>query len=976
MSSWPLPPLPARFSDPEQNPFVGRRHEVASLEEVWAHVERGHRQAVFVGGEPGSGKTRLAAEAARALHRQGVAVLLGTTSRELSYPYQPLVEALDQLLLAAEPGKLSDFVDDTVSNLLRITPNLRRHGESLPDPSPAEYEYRRELFDAYATLLERMAAERPIALILEDLHWSSAPTRLLLGHLIESVDDVPLLILGTMRNTAPDRSDELGLVIADLYRLPGVTRIDLTGLEAADIEEYLALQGADDSRRLGPAAMLLKDHTGGNPLFLQELWSELSKRGGLTALKTGKLSPTQTVADTLERRMQILSKAASGVLELGAILGDDFEVSDVATAEDRSRGEILESLDEAVAYGLVSHEPELGTFSFRHTLIRHVILDRLSPSRATSMHARLAETVEDRYESRPQLAPLLARLFSGARSLGYENKVGFYNSEAARQAERGLAHEEAALFWHRAADNTSDLLKREEMLLCAAHSHLQAGDFQEARETYEKVYDSDDPRMLLKASIGFEDASWRPGLNGQRALDLLTSALDRIELDPDDPVYISALAALGRAHTFAGYLERARPINETALELARKSGNDSLIASALHSSLHRFWWTPGADEFATRAAAELREIGLRTRNYDLLGPAGTYASFAAYMNGDIDSWMSGWEDLNLAVTKTGQPFWEWVEGCFQHCHLFMKGDFEGAEAVAEEIRELGYSFGTDDTEGPYGIQMYMVRRETGQLEQARLLLTGDPEKDGSWVPGLLAIYTELGFDEPARRLLRILSETINDVYRDTAVWTALIVFLAEAAIHLRDTDTLSKVEPLLAEYQGLNLPMGQHVAVFGSADRFLAQIAAIQGRFDAADDHFTEALRLDTQTRSIVHQAETLARYSAFLRERGKPEDIERAVSYEERARALAKPRGHQRVLRMLPDQDGFEDLPDGLTPREVDVLQLLASGASNREIGEKLHISRNTAANHVRSILIKTGTPNRTAAAMYATDRGLLDQD
>lgn len=122
-----------------------------------------------------------------------------------------------------------------------------------------------------------------------------------------------------------------------------------------------------------------------------------------------------------------------------------------------------------------------------------------------------------------------------------------------------------------------------------------------------------------------------------------------------------------------------------------------------------------------------------------------------------------------------------------------------------------------------------------------------------------------------------------------------------------------------------------------------------------------------------MHEAETLARYAAFLYARAGPGDRRRATQLRREARALAEPRGHHRVLALLATAQASPPLPDNLTVRELDVLRLLAEGASNRDIGEQLFISQNTAANHVRSILIKTGTANRTQAAIYATEEGLI---
>ena len=176
------------------------------------------------------------------------------------------------------------------------------------------------------------------------------------------------------------------------------------------------------------------------------------------------------------------------------------------------------------------------------------------------------------------------------------------------------------------------------------------------------------------------------------------------------------------------------------------------------------------------------------------------------------------------------------------------------------------------------------------------------------------------------------------------------------------------LRPFLAAYAGMNLVGGQFVAVFGSADRYLARVAALLGDPDAAERHFAAALAMDRRMGSVVHIAETLAAHARVLH----AADPARARALAAEARALAEPIGQVRVLRRL-DRLRRSSGPANLTAREVEVLALLAGGLSNREIGARLFISANTAANHVRSILVKTGAANRTQAARYATEHELV---
>jgi DNA-binding CsgD family transcriptional regulator len=298
---------------------------------------------------------------------------------------------------------------------------------------------------------------------------------------------------------------------------------------------------------------------------------------------------------------------------------------------------------------------------------------------------------------------------------------------------------------------------------------------------------------------------------------------------------------------------------------------------------------------------------------------------------------------------------------------FCEGDFAQAERWAEVAMQLGDAFGEDTTDGCYGVQMFMIHRETGRLDVARRHLTGRETFAGRWVAGLLALYTELDVTEGVRRALRHVLDGNLAARTPEAQWPIELAFMTEGALALGDRDAAAVLRPLLTTYAGTNLVGGQFVAVFGSADRYLAQVAALLGDADAAERHFATALAMDRHMGSVVHIAETLAAHAPVLH----PTDPVRAQRLAAEARALAEPIGQVRVLRRL-ERLRRSPRPVNLTAREVEVLALLAEGLSNREIGARLFISSNTAANHIRSILMKTGTANRTQAARYATEHEL----
>jgi DNA-binding NarL/FixJ family response regulator len=627
-------------------------------------------------------------------------------------------------------------------------------------------------------------------------------------------------------------------------------------------------------------------------------------------------------------------------------------------------------VDAAMAVGLIEPIEAHGReFAFVHALVRQTVIDRLPPSRRAQLHARAAEALE-RPDPDASLIPRLAAHYLAASVLGFHAQAFEYCQEAGRLAQRSLAFEDAAEWYERAASLPGcDPDLRSELLLATAAAYVSAGDFPRARGIYERLaVPRAEPTVRLAAAMGFEDTTWRPGVVGPRAADLLESAIADCALSEDDPRYVCALGSLGRALAFAGETRRAREVGGRAIDLARRVGDDDTLAHALTTSL---WHgtAPAVSELQLERTGEVYELATTRRNFEMLGSAVNFRAMASYLRGrphELDEAVRG---SHAAAVATGQPYYRYVACCLAHAVAFMRGDFAAAERWAEQTLLENVTFGDDMAEGPYGVQMFMIRRELGGLERFRALLTGEETFDGRWVPGLLALYTELGVETGVRRALAQLVNRDLGARTDEAQWPMELVFMLEGALAVEDVDVVRMLRPLLADYAEMNVFSGTLIAVFGSTDRFLARIAALVGDDAAAQRHFDAALEMDRRMRSSVHVAETLAHHAVFLAARGQ---VDRSAVLAEQARALAIPIGQRRVLRTLDVLTPVAG-PDGLSDRELDVLRLLAVGLSNQEIGARLHISANTAANHVRRILMKTGAANRTQAAMYAAQHQLV---
>ena len=259
-----------RWSGTAHPVFVGRVRELAILEQVWTQAAAGARQVVFVGGDPGGGKSRLLAEMATMLHERGAAVLFGGCIEEFAPPYQPFVQPIDALLPDLQSGRLplvGAHGRDAGQLLDRLT---TLSGQRPTRAGPVEH--RRPLYDAAVDALRSAAAQRPLVLVLEDLHWAGSTALQLLRYLVEQTADARILLLASHRTTAPDRSRPLANAMAPMYRLDGVRRLDLAGLDTEDISDYLIREGGVSSSRAPGYAAVLRDQTGGNPFFLREVW--------------------------------------------------------------------------------------------------------------------------------------------------------------------------------------------------------------------------------------------------------------------------------------------------------------------------------------------------------------------------------------------------------------------------------------------------------------------------------------------------------------------------------------------------------------------------------------------------------------------------------------------------------------------------------------------------------------------------------
>jgi DNA-binding CsgD family transcriptional regulator/tetratricopeptide (TPR) repeat protein len=983
MGTGDVPRWPQQLLGSEDLPFVGRTAELAVLADAWEHATKGRRRVVLVGGEPGAGKSQLVATASHRCHAEGAAVSLGANFAELGTPFQPFAEILSHLLLEPDGGVLELLSAECVAEISRVV-----HGvlEARPDASAmldrAEADDRRRLFDAIVTALRVASEHWPLVLVLEDLHWAGRPSLQLLSHVVRTTTTEQLLVIGTHRTTAPDQTDESSRMLAELLHFDGVARVDVEGLQPDDVVEFLVGCGVDHSTARRSARTLVHQ-TGGNPFLLRELWRHLGTTGGLESLRGPGPGVPRSIGDTLELRLRELPVEHVSVLELAAVIGDPGDAATLAAASDARLDTALAAIGDGVDTGILRLTgPDAMSYVFVHDLARQVLIERLGPARRAKLHASVAAALETSPRAVDRRSSRLAHHWIHAGPYDHDGRGVHWLIEAGRDAERSLAFEEATNHFERAAAELPDGDdRRAGLVMAAAANAVHSGSFAHGRDLYERLADHTDPGIVAEAAIGYEDACWRPGLSEPRAVELLGHAAQLAP--PSHPLHVRVLASLGRALSFVGRHDQALSIGERAIERARELGDDQLLAVALQASLWQLNAEPDRALVQFERSREVSRLARNLSDVELLGQAATYRGAHAYRSGQRDEWAHARRDVELARRRSGQPFYAYMAGCSDYAEAYLVGDFGAARRIVDQLLELGSVFGQDDTEGVHGLQSFMIRRVTGELDQARSFITGDePIGAAYWWPGLLALYTEFGYLGPARRVVEHVLSTDLWRARLTSEWEATLVFLTEAVVALGDADAARLVLPHLEVHAGRNLLAGHFVAVFGSADRYRGMLLHLLGSPNAADC-FDAALQMEQRMDAPVHVAETLARSAVVLDASDPAEAAERRRRAHDLAVGLAMLPLADRTRPRAHDADAGGDVrgdtgenrrfPDGLSQREVEVLRCLAKGYSNREIASELHIAQNTAANHVRNIMQKTSSVNRTQAAIYATRHSLV---
>ncbi|HEV3292080.1 MAG TPA: AAA family ATPase [Streptosporangiaceae bacterium] len=971
--------------------LVGRDGELRRLLDLLDDAADGHPTHTLISGDAGVGKTRLVSElAARAADRH-FTVLSGRCA-ELgeSIPYLPLADGLRDATSGPDP-------DQAVLEAIAARPVL---GRLLPDrgpaPPPADLPglAQQQLFGAVLGMLAELAAQRPVLLVLEDLHWADRSTRDLLTFLSRVLHRDRVAVVVTYRTDDLYRRHPLRPVVAELLRLPGVTAIELAPLGYADMTDHLsALAAAPLS-----AATLhrIVTRAEGNPYYGEEL---LAVGNG----KAGSMLPTGLAALLLARFEQV-SAPAQHVLRAAAVAGRRVEDDMIRDAAGLAVAEFEAAIRESVAHQLLVPEGSQG-YAFRHALIREAIYGDLLPTERTRLHARFAELLADpaRLGTVPGTAAVLAY-----HCLASHDIAGAFTAsvQAAQEAERLAApaeasrhYEEALGLWERVSEPDKLAgMDRSTLGFHSATSTATSGDVaravQKLRRLREYLGRTGDPELTSRVcerlayflleteaigdaveaaraavdALPADSVSWKRaralatyaqtlmyGRDGRAAARVAQRAQAAARAADAPWVEADALVTLAQLNEASGRVEEAIGLYTAAHQQARDAqvlGVELRAAFQLARSRLERGDLAGAVETAHEGVARAEEKGLG------LAPYGLDLEYLHYLAHYADG---SWDHAAGLADSFGVRATTVAEARLSAMALFV--EVGQGNPVVGERRAWLEPFWSLDRFGEYIARGLLAEHALwrgdpdGALAEVAAALATQVDEDGYGPPvirvaaiGLAAHATRAGRaraagDDKAVRAEVQAAKALIGVAREGGAYPRQPKFV----LGIDGRGWLARAEAEWGRVRGKNNPVAWQAVVDAFGPGFVYESARARWRLAEALAEKGQRERAEHEWKLAMDTAERL----------GAVPLLTALADVARRARLGPRPASYPPGVLA------------GLTAREREVLELLSEGMSNREIAGKLFIAPKTASVHVSNILAKLGASSRTEAAAIAHRQG-----
>lgn len=1004
---------------PEETPLIGRGADLALLSRSLDEAAKGSGHTVFIVGEGGIGKTRLATALAARAEKKGWTVVAGRAYPvETGVPYAVFSDALVPVLRKMDPSQLSILTRGGGAEFAQMFPILSPSTDRTRQSSGADpAEIKARLLWNFTQFLGRFSAKQPLLVLLENLQWADASSLELLHFAARQIGGQRVFFLGTYNDADRDANPVLRNTEQSLLRLTALTVHKLAPLSRADVEELVHQRFTAEKGTAAHFASLLYGWTRGNPFFVEEILKSLVESQALSRVDStwkgweiDELRLPASIRDVLMARVERLSTEARTLANLAAVVGTRAPYETLLKISRLSEKAAIAALDELLGQHILE---ETGTvdairYDFTHPLLQQVIYTALGQARARVLHGTVGETLESMYGSESILhADELALHFARAHSPDLARKTVSYCHAAGQAALEKYANREAADYLAVALDTldrdqTIGVATREEIVTTLARTRQRLGEYDAAIELWRRARDAAATRgergtvAYIEQRMGL--ARYWSGRYGD-ALAHYEAGLALADAASAETVVRLRLAK-GIALQDLGRLQDAQREVEAALASAAAAGvrNDSLLSRAHRALLLMYAWTgplASAGEHGKQALIHAQAAGQRMLEWTthwglalLEGVSGNASGVAEHL---VES-----DRLAEAMQSPLLPLWSAEVGVQYRMAI---GEWDAALSIGERTIAAAKALNQRMLLPRLYVWTGLIYLWRGSTRKAREYfdlawrLAGGgtagsldgadarPLDIPSIVPahlGLASYHLALGNPEEAVRIGEAGLEIADR--SGYIVWSLqwLLPVVGEAALVARDFDRAGRhCRRMRVDAERLGHRLG--LAYADACDGLLAWFRD------------GEPLRAIPLLRSAAEQLESIPfppqaarvrrRLAGALLETGQPDEGRRELKKAHDVLAklgasdeLSGTREEMRERGVRPPPKTVTPGAAGLTGREIEIARMVATRKSNKEIGGALRISSRTVSTHLSNIFVKLSVGSRGELADFVRQNGLLD--
>lgn len=967
--------------------LFGRGRELSAMRRL-VGGDQPQAAAMVLSGDAGVGKTRLLNEFLDGLTADGWRVLLGhcLDFGDTAMPYLPFTEMLRRLD-QTEP-ELTTELAAAHPALAQLT-RTQRGGAP-----PIDVLDRAEIFSSMHGCLDDLAARGPVIVVLEDMHWADASSRDLVSFLLARGFRGPVALVVSYRSDDLHRRHPLRRAVAEWSRVPGVERVQLAPLAPRDVRRMIdAITGGTRSATHAADVERIVHRAEGNPFYVEEL---------VGAFLDGGWNLPEDLADLLLVRLDRLDEQARGLVRVAAVAGQRVPHDLLETVSSLSGDDLDAALRSAIDQHVLVRSGE-HDYMFRHALLGEAVYDDLLPGERLRLHTAYAAAIRDRGRPSPAAlarhaqashdlpTALVASIDAGRRAMDVGGP-----EEAARHFQTALE-----LYGRAAAEMTdppdlADIVSEASDALAVSGHPLRALGLVTAQldELPEGAPAESRARLLLAKA----EAALVTEVNAN-LIKVTTEALDLVG-EEQSPLRARILAVHAWSHIIDNDFSAARLSAAEALEMASKLDLPALAAEIrlTLSRLNQF------EDFGAVARADLTDAVAEARDRGDL-EAQLAAMFRLgnvhYEWAELAQARQVWSQAADLARRAGRPWSPFgfdarLRGAMA-AHVM--GDWDEAlritdatgESPPETLRallmaaDLQTAAGRGDVDA---LQRLPMVRERWRRDGLIAVLSGSASidlfglRDG--VDGALTAYDDVS---------EVLADLWEPAFQARVRFAALVMAWVVAAVPI--TPSANRAE-LLAASERLQDDADLVVDTLAGRDRpfgvegqaWLSRVHAERLHLnwlcggDTDEAELIEVWRADVAAfeafGEVYQVARSRARLAAVLRAAG---ELAEARTVAAQARAVAERLGARPLLDTLDALEPGAASPGrasdhaaaDLTPREREILGLVAQGRTNGEVAKRLFISTKTVSVHVSNILAKLGASGRTEAAAIARRDGLI---